>query len=201
MATGLLIILVNKATKLSNNFICMDKEYYAEFEPGIETDTWDLEGEILNKCSPGLIENSRIKEILYSLKGDFLQTPPAFSAKKIRGKPAYYYVRNKGLSCGEIVLKPVRVKINDIEFLSNINNRISIRIDCSSGTYIRSIVHEIGKKLGCGAVLTALKRTRIGKYSIDSSFNIKTIDKIILNKKTTFLDDCGLNNGIISIDY
>jgi tRNA pseudouridine55 synthase len=120
----------------------------------------------------GINEEVLLKAIK-SLEGDFNQVPPIFSAKKIKGKPAYAYAREKK----EITLESKIVKIYNIDFISFDGENAVININCSSGTYIRSIVNIIGKILGCGATLTTLLRTRIGSYDISESVTLDEFER------------------------
>jgi len=127
-----------------------------------------------------------------SLEGDFNQVPPIFSAKKIRGKPAYAYARKKE----EITLEAKIVKIYSIDFISFDGENATVKINCSSGTYIRSIVNIIGKILECGATLTSLLRTRIGSFDISDSLTLDELERNIYNENFFRL----FKNGIKSTD-
>ena len=120
----------------------------------------------------GINEEALLRAIK-SLEGDFNQIPPIFSAKKIKGKPAYAYAREKK----EITLEAKVVKIYNIDFISFDGENAVIKINCSSGTYIRSVVNIIGKILGCGAALTSLLRTRIGSYDISESVTLDELER------------------------
>jgi tRNA pseudouridine55 synthase len=125
----------------------------------------------------GINEEVLLKAIK-SLEGDFNQIPPIFSAKKIKGKPAYAYAREKK----EITLEAKVVKIYNIGFISFDGENAVIKINCSSGTYIRSVVNIIGKILGCGATLTSLLRTRIGSYDISESVTLDELERNIYDE-------------------
>jgi tRNA pseudouridine55 synthase len=150
----------------------MDKEYTAKIKLGISTDSWDSDGKIISSIDVRKIETEEILDTISHLKGDFNQTPPIFSAIKYKGKPAYYYARKNE----EIKLKSKMVKIYDISLLAFYNNELILKINCSSGTYIRSIANEIGKTLGCGAVLTALRRDKIGNFYLDDSTEVESLE-------------------------
>ena len=125
----------------------------------------------------GIKEEVLLKAIK-SVEGDFNQIPPIFSAKKIKGKPAYVYAREKK----EITLEAKVVKIYNIDFISFDGENALIKINCSSGTYVRSVVNVIGKILGCGATLTALLRTRIGSYNISESVTLDELEQNAYDK-------------------
>jgi len=165
----LLVILINKATKLFNYFLTLDKEYVAAIKLGVITDTWDLKGKILFTKK---VDNIDAKEVLAAIdkfRGEIRQVPPVYSSVKYRGKPSYNYAR-KGLS---IDLKPKIVNIYNLELVSLKNDLITIRISCSSGTYVRSLAYEIGNFLGLGAAIKRLKRIRIGNYKIEDSIEVE----------------------------
>ncbi len=131
------------------------------------------------------LNKSDVLKVIKSIKGDYLQEIPAFSAKKVKGKPLYFYAR-KGI---EIDKKKERVKIYDIELLSLEKDLLKLRICCSSGTYIRSIANDIGKQLKTGAALYALQRTKIGGFYSDNAAEIENIRDLEKNKEYGFLFD------------
>ncbi len=178
LAEGILIILINKATKLFDRFQSLDKRYTASFKLGIVTETWDLEGSIIETNPVGHVTRSKLKAAALSLKGETIQTPPVFSAKKISGKPAYYYARNDTGHEQLKRLKASNVNIYDIEIKSFDGLEGIMSVCCSSGTYVRSIVNDLGKLLGCGATLTHLTRDSIGKFELADSINTDDIEKI-----------------------
>ena len=150
-----------------------DKDYVAKFKLGIETETWDTEGKVTREASLKGINEAMLLKAIKSLEGDFNQVPPIFSAKKIKGKPAYAYARKKE----KITLEANVVKIYNIDFISFDGENAVIKINCSSGTYVRSVVNVIGKILGCGATLTSLLRTRIGSYDISESVTLDDLER------------------------
>lgn len=162
-ATGLLILLSGKMTKKSNDFLKKDKTYEATLKLGYTSTTGDPEGEITEyKKLANSANIEEIGKICQSFVGEIEQTPPAFSAIKINGQRAYKLARK-----GEEVTIPARkVTIYSIEILDYKYPELKIRTHVSSGTYIRSLAEDIGKKLGTGAYLTALRRTEIDKYNI-----------------------------------
>lgn len=166
MASGLLPVCIGKATKTAELISTGDKEYRAGFVLGIRTDTLDITGEILEKRAPEKDEE-KIRAAVLSFKGEYMQLPPMYSAKKINGKKLYELARE-----GKTVeRKPSSVSIKEIELLS-INtdeNTVEIRVLCSKGTYIRSLIDDIGEKLSCLACMTSLERTGCGGYHIGDS--------------------------------
>ncbi|MDD5726230.1 MAG: tRNA pseudouridine(55) synthase TruB [Patescibacteria group bacterium] len=177
-ATGLLIVAIGKATKDIQRFVGLDKEYIATARLGATSDTYDLTGQITQNSQPvtrdsGVTSNELqvtgddVVKALMSFKGGYAQKAPAYSAKKVHGQKLYEMARR-----GEDVehLRPIKnVDISEIELIDYKWPDVTFRIICSSGTYIRSLAHDLGEKLGCGAYLTALRRTRIGEYKIEDA--------------------------------
>jgi tRNA pseudouridine55 synthase len=172
-ATGLLILLSGKMTKKSNEFLKLDKVYEATLKLGYTSTTGDPEGEITEYMQDTVGETARsgpaqktiIATTLQSFVGKIAQTPPRFSAIKINGQRAYKLARQ-----GKDFEIPSRqVEIYSIEILDYNYPELKIKVHCSSGTYIRTLAEDIGKKLGTGAYLTALRRTKIGSYNIQDA--------------------------------
>lgn len=167
-ATGLLILLANKATKLSNQFLKLDKWYEATICLGKTSTTGDPEGEIIEQNTEKLPTLEEVKAVVNQFVGQITQTVPAFSAVKINGQRAYHLARR-----GEAVSMPTRqIEIYVIEILSYNYPELIIRTHVSSGTYIRTLGEDIGKALGVGAYLTALRRTQIGDYQIKNAVKL-----------------------------
>lgn len=161
-ATGVMVMLIGRNyTRLSDQFLCNDKEYVAELFFGITTDTFDCEGAIIEQSTkvPTLEE---VQEALKHFQGEIEQIPPMYSAKKIQGKKLYDLAR-KGI---EVERQPVKITVQT-HFIRYEYPVLELRIACSKGTYIRSIAYDLGKRLGCGAHLTNLKRTRSGLFTLD----------------------------------
>ena len=167
-AEGVMILLVGRDfTKQADTFLNQDKEYHALVHLGIETTTYDPEGEVVSE-SPLTPTLEEIEKALSHFQGTFDQIPPMFSAKKVGGKKLYDLAR-KGI---EIERKPVQVTAQTT-LLSYSYPYLELSITCSKGTYIRSISHEIGKHLGCGAHLKTLTRTRCGDYRLDECLHLE----------------------------
>ena len=184
MASGLMILLINKATRLSDNFLKLPKEYIAEIRFGIETDTMDMEGRITASSHIEKLEYEKLIRILCSFKGTIEQVPPMFSALKHRGQPLYRLAR-KGR---EVPRKARTIDILDLEILELRQEILTIRIGCSSGTYIRALAHDIGQAYGTGAVLSALRRTRIGDMDVEKAASTEDIAGL---SKTDILTGAG----------
>lgn len=167
-ATGLLILLANKATKLSNQFLKLDKWYEATICLGKTSTTGDPEGEIIEQNTEKVPTLEEVKAVVNQFVGQITQTVPAFSAVKINGQRAYQLARR-----GEAVSMPTRqIEIYAIEILSYNYPELVIRTHVSSGTYIRTLGEDIGKTLGVGAYLTALRRTQVGDYQIENAVKL-----------------------------
>lgn len=188
-ATGVLLCAVNKGTRISKFFLGGDKRYTAKICLGVETDTYDRTGQTVEKADSGAIESISASDI-HSAVSDFVgsqeQIPPAYSALKQDGQPLYKLARQ-----GKMIQKPPRkIQVYEINVLNIEKPYIDIDIACSSGTYIRSIAYDIGKKLGCGAHLAELCRTCSGSFSIDQALNMKMLDQ---------LDETQLENKMVPL--
>ncbi|MEW6595469.1 MAG: tRNA pseudouridine(55) synthase TruB [Thermodesulfobacteriota bacterium] len=167
-ASGLLILCAGRpATKIIDQLVAGDKEYRATLQLGAETDTQDLEGRVVAEQPVVGMDDRRIAQVLLQFTGDLMQAPPAYSAVKHQGKPLYAYAR-KG-----IVIKkeprPVRVESLIAEAYDAAAHRLTIRVVCSKGTYIRTLAADIGQALGCGAHLVALRRLRSGPFRVETA--------------------------------
>lgn len=172
LATGVLIVCIGAATKKITELQEGRKEYIAEITLGATTPSFDLETKIDATFPYEHVTRERIEETLPKFTGKVLQVPPVFSAVKVDGKRAYSYAR-KGK---EVELKPKALEIPELELLEFNPPVMKLRILCSKGTYIRALARDIGDALDTGAHLTALRRTRVGDYSIDKC---KSIDDIL----------------------
>ncbi|MEG1669976.1 MAG: tRNA pseudouridine(55) synthase TruB [Victivallaceae bacterium] len=160
-ATGVMVMLIGrKYTRISNELLFQDKEYFAVAQLGMTTDSYDCDGKIVG-TSKKIPSQQEIDEAIALFQGEIQQIPPMFSAKKINGRKLYTYARK-----GEIIdRKPSSVNIN-IDCVSYMYPEIRFRVSCTKGTYIRSLAHEIGIVLGCGAHLKELKRLKSGNFCI-----------------------------------
>ena len=174
LATGLMVILIGKATKAADYITADDKSYIAELKLGAVSDTLDITGE-LSYLEKKTFSKSEIEETLMSFKGESEQVPPMYSAKKVNGKKLYELARK-----GEVVeRKPVLINIYEIKILEINDDRVKFYVHCSKGTYIRSLIDDFGKKLGYGAVMTSLKRVSTGNFSFenDKVYDIEEIEE------------------------
>ena len=177
LAEGLLIICVGKKTKEIYKYQNLNKTYVGEMIIGVKTKSFDLETEFYDLKKYNHISESQIKDATDFFKGEIKQSPPIYSAIKVKGKKLYEYARKN-----EKIKIPIR-QVNVMEFNINEINlpKIKFEIKCEKGTYIRSIVNDFGLKLECGAVLSELKRTQIGNYSIKNSKKINEVINFIVN--------------------
>jgi tRNA pseudouridine55 synthase len=171
LATGVLPMMLNRATRLAQYAGGGEKIYEARVCFGYSTDTYDREGQTTSPEVEPVFTRGDLEGALEEFRGTFLQTPPAVSAKKIAGTPAYKLARKQI----PVDLKPVEVTVFSIELKSFESPCAEIHIHCSAGTYIRAIAHELGLKFGCGAVLDELRRTRSGSFTIDDA---RTLDDL-----------------------
>lgn len=178
MATGVLPILVGNATKFQELLQNSDKEYLATFKLGITTDTEDITGKVLS-TSPVKVNLYDIKNVIQKFIGEIYQIPPMYSAIKVNGQKLYELAR-KGLT---VKREPRRVNINFIDLLdfNKEDNLLKILVSCSKGTYIRTLVKDIGEALGCGATLTELKRTLACSFSLSECMSIEEVEKLSNN--------------------
>lgn len=184
MAEGLMVVMVNSATKFSDDLMKKDKEYYVEMELGYETDTYDAEGK-KTRIYDGIIEydEQNVRDVINSFVGIQDQIPPMYSALKVNGKKMYEMAR-EGI---EIERKPRRVEIYSIRDITIKGKMITFYVEVSSGTYIRSLVRDIGEKLSFWATMTKLIRTKIDKYSLENAFLFEEIEKLD-NKEELIID-------------
>ncbi len=186
IATGVLPIFLNNTTKLAEIFLEGDKVYEGEFELGITTDTYDITGEILTIAEVSDISIEELQKIANSFLGEIEQVPPPFSATKYKGRPLYKYARN-GIF---IPKKPKKIKISEFKILGKDNSKVRFYLHCSKGTYVRSLVHDLGKKLNCGAVLINLRRLKKGIFTLDKAITLEKLKDLYsqgLDKITPFI--------------
>lgn len=163
MATGMLILVLGSATRIQDLLMSEDKEYTGTLKLGVTTSTQDAEGEIVTEAPvPAEMTQGQVSEAFDALRGDFYQTPPMVSAVKINGVPLYKLAR-KGQ---EVEREPRFVRVYDYEITRFAVPEVDFRVVCSKGFYVRTYAHDIGQKLGCGAHLSALRRTRSGHFKL-----------------------------------
>jgi len=176
MATGLLIILVGKATRVSQYLISLDKEYEGTVEFGKVTDTQDADGEVMETRPVPPLTEVEIKAAIAGFLGDQYQMPPMYSAIKINGVPLYKSAR-KG---EEIVREPRFIRVMNWELTRLALPQFDFKLRCTKGTYVRSLAHDLGQKLGCGAHLAALRRTATEKFNVADALTLEQIQALSL---------------------
>lgn len=172
LATGLLPLCFGEATKLSSYLLEADKSYRATFRLGVATDSGDAEGQVLETKPTASVDAGHLRDAVEALTGDIRQVPPMHSALKRNGRPLYELAR-RGV---EVERAPRSVRVSRFELLSREGDDVKAAIDCSKGTYIRSLAIELGRLLGCGAHVTALRRTHAGPFSIDGAVTLEGIE-------------------------
>jgi tRNA pseudouridine55 synthase len=173
MATGVLPVAIGDGTKILQFLLAEDKSYRASLRFGITTDTLDAEGQVLLQRPVPVDSFDRIESILDQFRGDIAQIPPMYSALKKDGVPLYKLARN-----GQTVERePRQVRVNRLEIISSQMPELTIEVDCSKGTYIRTLAADIGEQLDCGAHLTALRRLRCGRFSIAECITLEELSQ------------------------
>ncbi|CAM5195008.1 tRNA pseudouridine synthase B OS=Castellaniella defragrans OX=75697 GN=truB PE=3 SV=1 [Castellaniella defragrans] len=172
-ATGLLVCCFGRATKISARMLEADKIYEATLAFGEETDSGDLTGQIVARAESGFtgVTTSGLEAVLAEFRGEIEQIPPMVSALKRDGKPLYEYAR-QGI---EVERAPRRVTIHALELLACEGRVARVRVHCSKGTYVRTLAQDIGRRLGCRAHLSALRRTAVGPFSIDAAVGLDAL--------------------------
>jgi len=170
-ATGVLPLVIGRATRLAQFFTRNDKTYEGVIHFGYSTDSYDMDGEAISPETPVTLERGALEALFDRFRGPLLQTPPPVSAKKIAGRPAYELAR-KGQP---VELKPVSVEVHDLQIVAIEGCEVAIRMHCSAGTYVRSIAHDAGVALGCGAFLQSLRRTASGDFKIEQARTLEEL--------------------------
>lgn len=178
MATGLMILLIGKATKISQYLISLDKEYEGTVELGKVTDSQDADGEVLETRPVPPLTEAEVLAAMKSFLGDQYQMPPMFSAIKIDGVALYKSAR-KGV---EVEREPRFVRVMSFELTNFALPKFSFKLRCSKGTYVRTIAHDLGQKLGCGAHLAALRRTATDKFNVAQALTLDQIEALPLTE-------------------
>lgn len=194
MATGLLILVIGRATKISDLLMSEDKQYVGTLTLGSTTSTQDRQGEVVETKPVPELSEDQIRAAFDGLTGEFEQIPPMVSAIKKDGVPLYKLAR-KGI---EIVREPRKVHVTGYEINRVALPEIDFTVDCSKGFYVRTYAHDIGNALGCGAHLSALRRTRSGKFTLDRAVKVadlKTAPREDLYKALVSLAEISLMRG------
>ena len=170
-AEGVLPICLNRSTRIIQFLSPLQKTYRATLELGSETDTQDATGRKISTKDPSLVNETKIKQVFQTFLGEKDQIPPMYSAKKKNGIPLYKLARN-GIN---IARDPVKVTIYSIDFIKKEENQVLFEVRCSAGTYIRTLSHDIGKKLGCYAHMVRLTRTKVGLFGLGRTLTLEEL--------------------------
>jgi tRNA pseudouridine55 synthase len=186
LATGVLPLVIGRATRLAQFFTSDRKEYVASVRFGDVTPTYDAEGRIVIDPETGrpvalpptepwklAIDESVVRDALAGFRGTYWQTPPPFSAKKIKGTPAYQLAR----SSRPVEVQPVQVTVHELVLVRLDGSLVELNVTCSPGFYVRSLAHDLGQQLGCGAYLESLRRTRAGEFGIEQAVALEELER------------------------
>ncbi|MCR5666997.1 MAG: tRNA pseudouridine(55) synthase TruB [Eubacterium sp.] len=186
-ATGVLPVCLGSATKVCDLMTDKSKEYVATMLLGIETDTYDISGRVVNQNKVS-VDEDKMRDILQEFVGKSMQIPPMYSALKVNGKKLYEYAR-AGI---EIEREPRKIHIYDLEILNIELPEITFRVHCSKGTYIRSICHDAGRIAGCGGCMKSLVRTRVDCFNIEQAHTLEEIESMVKNGN--------VNDAVLEVD-
>jgi tRNA pseudouridine55 synthase len=172
-ATGVLPIVAGNLTRIAQFYLHSEKSYEGVIRFGFATDTYDADGEPAGPACDVRLNVEELRELAAEFRGQIEQMPPPFSAKKIGGVPAYKLARKKR----EVVLKPVEVEIKELEILGVENEGASFRARVASGTYLRSVAHDMGQRMGCGAHLASLRRTAVAEFVLEDAHTLEELER------------------------
>ena len=172
-ASGVLVILVGPAVRLSEYVSASDKRYQAIIRLGSATDTFDSEGKFTRTDTPVNVTETQFEEVLQTFVGEIEQTPPPYSAVKVQGRKAYEMARQGE----EVDLAPRIIQVHHLEVLEWAPPEVVVDVHCSSGTYVRSLANDLGEKLGCGAYLVGLRRTKSGRFSLRDATPLRRLQE------------------------
>ena len=172
LATGVLPLVTGNLTRLAQFYGAAEKTYEGVIRFGFATDTYDSDGEACGPAATVNVSLEQIRELALRFVGVIEQMPPPFSAKKIKGVPAYKLARKHQ----EVALKPVQVEIKEFEIVGASGEVANFRARVASGTYMRSVAHDMGQQLGCGAHLQSLRRTRLGEFNLSEAHTLEELD-------------------------
>lgn len=187
-ASGILPVCFGKATKIVELISNFEKEYVGIMRLGIKTDTQDASGKVLSKNSDTNVSQERLKSILQQFTGEIYQSPPMYSAAKYKGERLYTLAR-RGLN---VKVAPKKICVYSLDLIDKKDDLVTLRIRCSKGTYIRTLFNDIGERMGCGAHMKELERTRVGIFEISNSITISRLQELQKCNK--------LNDTIIPMD-
>jgi len=171
LATGVLPLVIGNLTRLAQFYRATEKSYEGVIRFGFATDTYDADGDPLGPAQRVEVSLEQVQGLAEKFRGVIEQMPPPFSAKKIHGVPAYKFARRKK----DVVLQPVRVEIKLFEILSCAGDRATFRANVAAGTYLRTVAHDLGRELGCGAHLACLRRTQVAEFELSEAITLERL--------------------------
>jgi tRNA pseudouridine55 synthase len=174
LATGVLPLVIGNLTRLAQFYTSSEKTYEGTIRFGFATDTFDAEGEPAGPAQAVNLSLAQVRQLAGRFQGTIEQMPPPFSAKKIQGVPAYKLARKHA----EVSLKPIQIEIKEFEISRVENDRASFRARVASGTYMRSVAHDMGQLIGCGAHLESLRRTAVGEFELPDAHTLEELDAV-----------------------
>jgi tRNA pseudouridine55 synthase len=175
LATGVLVLLLGRATRFAQFYAGRRKRYNSTFRFGFATDTYDADGTALGPDSAPQLNRADIEGLAVRLTGCFPQMPPPYSAKKIHGRPAHELARKHK----PVELKPVEVEVFELHIVEIQGSLARFTVECAAGTYIRAIAHEMGAQLGCGAHLADIVRTAVGEFTLDQAISLEDLQEFV----------------------
>jgi len=188
MAEGLLILLIGAATKRQQSFQTHSKLYEATLQLGTQTDTGDAMGVVVRTASVPALARDHIVEVLRSFNGRHMQTPPTYSAVKVRGRPAYYWARRQT----PVTLAPRPIQLSDMTLMDCGSSTFTFRVQCSAGTYIRTVAESIAERLGTVGHLAGLMRLHVGAWTLDQARSLAWINDASAEQIIREVRPCGL---------
>lgn len=188
-ATGVLLVCLGQASRISEYLMDLPKTYRGTITLGTTTTTYDAEGEVVATGDTSGVTEAMVREALNAFVGEIMQTPPAYSAVKVDGQRAYRLAR-KGQP---VALKARPARVHRIEILRFEPPAVEVEVECAKGTYIRSLAHDLGQALGCGAHLSALRRTRVGPFTVEDALTRDGLEKAF--------DDGTWTESVLPMDY
>jgi tRNA pseudouridine55 synthase len=180
IATGVLVLLLGRATRFAQFYAARRKRYESVFRFGFATDTYDADGTPAGPDAAPQLDQAELERLAARLTGRFSQMPPAFSAKKIHGRPAHELARRNQ----PVELKPVEVEVFEFRLLDIAGSTARFAVECGSGTYIRALAHQMGIDMGCGAHMAAITRTAVGEFTLDQAITLDEFEKVVQAGKT-----------------
>jgi len=178
LATGVLIILLGRSTKLFNKFVAFDKGYRATLKLGVKTTTADIEGEIIHQAPYEGIKQSDIENVFKRFLGETQQIPPMVSAVKFKGQRLYKLAR-QGI---EVEREARAIRIDTLQLVDFISPEVKFYIECSKGTYVRKLAEDVGDALGCGACISQIERTKVGPFEIQDAVTLENLSEEHIQK-------------------